>query len=529
MSKRELDLPESFTVKVPLRVNARQDNVLRQRCQVAGKLQNNLRGVWRKAGLAMKNDPEWKQAGTIKDEQERQAAFRILRERYDLDLSNLDAGNFGFARWKASGWMKDAISGQVALACGITIWTETQNWLYGHTELPRMVPSHECLSVRTTTTREGIMLDPEVMSVRWPQARRRARKDLDLPLKWSNDERDRRLNGGKITSCGLAFEGGYWFALIKVQGVPYRNPEYVEAARPVKNRTIGIDPGVSSISVVGTQGSAKIELCEQDKLDARRHDAVIERRLKRALNRSQRATNPEAFDLKGQHIKGKQLTKSKRYVRLQKKLARERRKARIHRDQDAVMIARQVLKMGGKIAVEDNDYRAWQAGRYGKRMALTRPGKVHDAIQREANVLHGRQLRELPSSLAMSQYCLCGSKVKKPLSRRVHDCKACGLGPLDRDLFSAFLVRLVAFTSAATSIDLSTGPFNRADIKDAARRSCKVGVAPMETASADSYKPGLSQAATTLVQTPRRTPVATGTSRKANQLSTSPELPAPDF
>ncbi|GHO45711.1 hypothetical protein KSX_38740 [Ktedonospora formicarum] len=40
---------------------------------------------------------------------------------------------------------------------------------------------------------------------------------------------------------------------------------------------------------------------------------------------------------------------------------------------------------------------------------------------------------------ALSQWCHgCGKKVKKPLSERWHQC-ACGVGPVQRDLYSAFL------------------------------------------------------------------------------------------
>src|SRR2546428_14130200 len=40
-----------------------------------------------------------------------------------------------------------------------------------------------------------------------------------------------------------------------------------------------------------------------------------------------------------------------------------------------------------------------------------------------------------------SQLChQCGSYTKKPLTQRIHHCD-CGLGPVDRDVYSAFLAR----------------------------------------------------------------------------------------
>jgi hypothetical protein len=59
-------------------------------------------------------------------------------------------------------------------------------------------------------------------------------------------------------------------------------------------------------------------------------------------------------------------------------------------------------------------------------------------LRRKAESAGGRQLYEYnPRTTALSQTCLCGTKMKKPLSRRVHSCE-CGIRE-DRDLFSAYL------------------------------------------------------------------------------------------
>ena len=52
----------------------------------------------------------------------------------------------------------------------------------------------------------------------------------------------------------------------------------------------------------------------------------------------------------------------------------------------------------------------------------------------------GGSLTEVPTrSTKLSQWCHgCGKAVKKPLSQRWHHCP-CGVGPVQRDLYSAFL------------------------------------------------------------------------------------------
>jgi hypothetical protein len=62
----------------------------------------------------------------------------------------------------------------------------------------------------------------------------------------------------------------------------------------------------------------------------------------------------------------------------------------------------------------------------------------------------GGTLLEVPTRQAkLSQFCHgCGQHVKKPLSQRWHQC-ACGIGPVQRDLYSAFLA---AYLDADTLI-----------------------------------------------------------------------------
>ena len=53
---------------------------------------------------------------------------------------------------------------------------------------------------------------------------------------------------------------------------------------------------------------------------------------------------------------------------------------------------------------------------------------------------------------ALSQVCICGKKLKKPLLQRRHVC-ACGVNA-DRDLFSAFLGRYVSPVGGKDQLDL---------------------------------------------------------------------------
>jgi hypothetical protein len=65
----------------------------------------------------------------------------------------------------------------------------------------------------------------------------------------------------------------------------------------------------------------------------------------------------------------------------------------------------------------------------------------------------GGTLREVgTSNTRLSQYCHgCQTYVKKPLSQRWHHC-ACGVGPVQRDLYSAFLLAYLPSAETTPSI-----------------------------------------------------------------------------
>jgi hypothetical protein len=63
-----------------------------------------------------------------------------------------------------------------------------------------------------------------------------------------------------------------------------------------------------------------------------------------------------------------------------------------------------------------------------------------DHLRRTVASTGGTLIEFSTHTTKLSQYCHgCQSYVKKPLSQRWHAC-ACGIGPVQRDLYSAFLV-----------------------------------------------------------------------------------------
>jgi hypothetical protein len=107
--------------------------------------------------------------------------------------------------------------------------------------------------------------------------------------------------------------------------------------------------------------------------------------------------------------------------------------------------ARMVDTHGNTITVEDCSISTW-ARLWGKRIALFSPGMLVAALAAECAATGGALQRAGTRSTALSQHCLCGARVPKPLAQRTHHCPACGLR-VDRDVTSAVLAACIDFTN----------------------------------------------------------------------------------
>ncbi|MGZ6367740.1 MAG: AAA family ATPase, partial [Ktedonobacteraceae bacterium] len=202
--------------------------------------------------------------------------------------------------------------------------------------------------------------------------------------------------------------------------------------------TVGLDLGPASIAIVPRQGEARLEpLCAELRPDAR-----AMRRMPRRMERQRRAANPEHYDERGRPTKrGKgapRWKQSKGYQATQRRKAVRERRLAAHRKSLHGRLAHQIAAVGHTIITEKVSYKSWQK-RYGKSVGLRAPGMLIAHLKRTV-ASTGGTLHEVPTrATKLSQYCHgCGTFVTKPLSQRWHQCQ-CGIGPVQRDLYSAFL------------------------------------------------------------------------------------------
>jgi hypothetical protein len=250
---------------------------------------------------------------------------------------------------------------------------------------------------------------------------------------------------------------------------------------------LGIDPGPSRFALVGDERAEIIPLADAERIAEGKLARKQRKRKERALQRSREASNPECYHRRRLKRGKRPKQLSKRGEGLQGKLQEVDRKAAEQRKHYGIRLAKELALRGRDIAIEKNSYKAWQASLFGKTIGMTAPGQFFTMLERELARVGSQCLFLDPWSHAFSQYCLCGDKVFKPMSVTEHVCHECGLGvdtPLDRNLFSALLIKLAGEWYAQypdSKLDLSEAPFNTAGNRSTAARLC---VVPRRAASA---------------------------------------------
>jgi len=201
---------------------------------------------------------------------------------------------------------------------------------------------------------------------------------------------------------------------------------------------IGADLGPSTIALVPRVGEASLSVfCSELAPD----EQGI-RRLQRKMDRQRRAANPDHYDEQGRIKKdGKKRLHwktSKGYEQTRRRKAAKERKLAAHRKSLHGQKVHAIVKQGHTVILEKISYKAWQK-RYGRSVGLRAPGMFVAFLKRTVASTGGALIEVPTRNSKLSQWCHgCGACVNKPLSQRWHHC-SCGIGPIQRDLYAAFL------------------------------------------------------------------------------------------
>jgi hypothetical protein len=292
------------------------------------------------------------------------------------------------------------------------------------------------------------------------------RHGLSCPIKYVRVVR-RKASSPK--AHGVDPEGYRYYVQLILQGLPYQKPKNAAGTA-----ILGTAIGPQTIGIVSQDAEvARLEVfCAELEPDAK-----AKKILQRKADRQRRANNPQNYDEKRRIKKPsvaatttadsnvlandapanekakpqsgkKQAPKQKSrltwkqsngYKETMRKLAVNDRKLAAYRKSLHGKLANEIIRAGNDIRTEKLSYRSFQK-LYGKSVGLHAPGMFVEKLRRKVANTCGNFTEFSTYNTKLSQTChRCGNVAKKKLSERWHKCAVCGLGPVQRDLYSAWL------------------------------------------------------------------------------------------
>ena len=434
----------TFLLELPLVVEEGQAKRLRAHLEVGRQFYNAVLSEGQKRLRQMRADPAWQAARAIPHthKQERQAAFAALREQYGFSEYALHT----FAKEARCSWLADHLDAVLGQTLASRAYQALNRVCLGKAKRVRFKSRGRGLdSIENKRNDTGLRFVLETPAeghqgyLLWKEDQLRAIIDWNDPVvKHGLDQKIKyarliRRRASSSRGQGADYKGYRYFVQLALEGVCYHKPKHT-----VGSDTIGADLGPSTIALVARLGEASLSTLGEELAP----DEKQIRRLQRKMDRQRRAANPEHYDAKGrikkQGQKRLQWKNSHGYKRTQRRKAEKERKLAAHRKSLHGRKVHEIVSQGNTVIMEKINYKTWQK-QFGRSVGLRAPGMFIELLKRTV-ARTGGTLIEVPTrTTRLSQYCHgCGKTVKKPLSQRWHACP-CGVGSVQRDLYSAFL------------------------------------------------------------------------------------------
>jgi hypothetical protein len=434
----------TFLLELPLRVNEGQAKRIRGHLEAGRQYYNAVLSEGQHRLSRMRADSRWQEARAIPRtlKAERAAAFSALRKEYGFSEYALHQ----YAKEARCTWIAEHLDAVLAQRLSTRAYQALNRVCLGAAGRVRFKSRGRGLSSienKRNDTGLRFLLQPGKEGNRgvliWKEDQLEAVIDWDDPVvKHGLDQRIKYARLLQRKASSERAEGadalGYRYCVqLALEGAPHHKPRH-----RVGHEVIGADVGPTTIALVPREAEASLSVfCEELAPDEKRV-----RRLERQMDRQRRAANPDNYDEQGR-IKKRGKTRlcwktSKSYQKTRRRQAEHERRLAAHRKSLHGRKVHEIVEVGNTVILEKISYKAWQK-QYGKSVGLRAPGMFVEHLRRTV-ASTGGTLIEVPTRAAkLSQFCHgCGTCVKKPLGERWHLC-ACGIGPVQRDLYSAFL------------------------------------------------------------------------------------------
>jgi hypothetical protein len=351
-----------------------------------------------------------------------------------------------FASTLRKSWVREHLPAQEAQSLGARAFDAVNQWHLGRKGKPRFKPVTRGLHSLASKDGEGALrpkvdADGRLVGLQWgaglvipiaaPAQTGRRGKEQEAELA----EIEALIAAGQVLYTRIVRTVINGRDTYRMQMVMDGHPP---CRHPVGDGRVSFDLGPSDIAVAveridGTWVGWVQPLAGRIRLDTARL-----RREQRHLDRQHRAGSPGCFNMDGTHKPGRcDWQGSHAAEHTKTRVAELHRRMAGHRKTLHGALANRLFAHGVDIACEKLDYVSWQKN-FPRSVRDRAPGMLVETIRRKAASAGGDRLYEYsPFTTALSQTCLCGNRMKKPRSERVHRC-GCGIKE-DRDLFSAYL------------------------------------------------------------------------------------------
>lgn len=468
---------DTCVLTLPLRVEKWQEDCLLKRFEAARRIYNSLLNFELKKLRQLERTVEYRQIQSVissayrsntKDSPECKDAFK-RREKL-ISANGISENGFKSDVKFFYKHFDGLIGSSVAVHCiAVQLWAAFDKYLSGsgkeiHFKRLGDISSLKGYSVKGKSGGREIIFRGQY--VEWT----RKKKKLLLPLKIDPDnEYEREMLSRRVKYVRIIKKPGKnrlrWYAQLTLEGKPALKYS-AGTGKPIHSvgkGNVGIDIGPQTVAYASDKEVALLELA--DRVTNIEHQ---KKKLQRKLDRSRRATNPDNYKPDGTIKRGVKLTrnKSKRYLKLQSKLAYiQHRQAEIRKLQHTCL-ANHMLTLGDRFFVEKMNWpglahraketsisektgRYKRKKRFGKSLANKAPAMFISILKRKCETLGLPGVVEVDTyNLKASQYNhLSDTYEKKSLSERwnympISDgSDSSKTKRIQRDLYSAFLLQ----------------------------------------------------------------------------------------
>ena len=419
----------SYIAEFPLRTSAANERVLAVRLEAARHIYNACLGEALKRLALMRQSTDWQAARALPKGTARTALFKAAIARYGFTAASIQKHA---EACRDACWIGAHLGSHDTQTTSLRAFTAVQKHAFGKRGRPRFKGCGRLHSV------EG--KGDAVIRLRWQDDKPVVLWDgLVLPL--LRDPRDRDGWQEQALSCRTKYVRVLrrsvrgrtrWFAQLVQEGLAPRKERW-----PVGEGVIGLDLGPSTIAAVSETDAILERFCPT----LADMDRII-LRLQRAMDRSRRATNPDAFSADGTYHRGARITvRSRRYHLLQARKADLERRLPAERKRAHGELANRVLAQGNLINTEKISYRSFQKA-FGRSVKRRAPSLFVSILKRKAASAGASVIEFVTRTTRLSQFSHdTGAYVKKPLSQRWH--MFADGSRVQRDLYSAWLARFV--------------------------------------------------------------------------------------